>query len=55
MEHDPHTGFIVAAYLVAFGVVACMVVAILLDYRSLKRQLGRFGAKGGDRRDGMQP
>ena len=43
MEHDPHTGFIVAAYILAFVVVASMIVAILSDYRSLKRSLRRFG------------
>ena len=46
MEHDPHTGFIVAAYGIAALVVATMVVAILLDHRSLKRQLRRFGDDG---------
>lgn len=49
MEHDPHTGFIVAAYAVAAAVIATMIVAILLDYRSLKRQLRHFGDDGGSR------
>ena len=55
MEHDPHTGFIVAAYLIAFAVVAAMIVVILVDYRTLKRQLRRFGAKGEDGRGGTRP
>ena len=49
MEHDPHTGFIVAAYAIAALVVASMVVAILVDHRSLKRQLRRFGDDGESR------
>ncbi len=49
MNHDPHTGFIVAAYLIAAAVVATMVVAILIDHRSLKRQLRRFGDAGESR------
>ena len=52
MEHDPHTGFIVAAYAVAVAVVAAMIVAIVSDYVGLKRQLRRFGAKGEDGRGG---
>ena len=49
MEHDPHTGFIVAAYAIATLVVAAMVVAILVDHRTLKAGLKRFGARGLDR------
>ena len=43
MEHDPHTGFIVAAYVVALVVIVSMIVAILSDHRTLKRNLRRFG------------
>ena len=43
MEHDPHTGFIIAAYTVAFVVITSMVVVILWDHRTLKRNLLRFG------------
>ena len=49
MEHDPHTGFILAAYLVAAVVIGSMIVAIVTDYWSLKRSLKRFGARGRDR------
>ena len=50
MEHEPHTGFIVAAYVVAFAVIASMILAIVTDYRSLKRGLKRFGQRGVDPR-----
>ena len=43
--HDPHTGFIVAAYCIAGLVVAVMVGAIVLDHRGLKRDLGRLGTR----------
>lgn len=49
MEHDPHTGFIVAAYAVAGLVILSMIVAIVTDYRSLKKALARFGDRGADR------
>lgn len=49
MEHDPHTGFIIAAYTVAGVVVLSMILAIVTDYRTLKRHLARFGARGLDR------
>ena len=46
MEHDPHTGFIVAAYVVAAVIILVMIGATWLDYRALKRDLKRFGARG---------
>jgi heme exporter protein CcmD len=49
MEHDPHTGFIVAAYVIATVIVATMVVTILADHRALKKSLKRFGAREADR------
>ena len=49
MDHDPHTGFIVAAYVIAAVVVAMMVVTILADHRALKKSLERFGAREADR------
>ena len=39
MNHDPHLGFIIAAYALAFVIVAGMVVTILADYRNLKQAL----------------
>jgi heme exporter protein CcmD len=39
MNHDPHLGFIIAAYARAFVIVAGMVVTILADYRNLKQAL----------------
>lgn len=49
MEHDPHTGFIVAAYAITALVIVSMTVAILTDYRSLKKALTRFGDRGTER------
>ena len=49
MEHDPHTGFIVAAYAVTAVVVVSMIVVIVADYVGLRRSLARFGARGLDR------
>jgi hypothetical protein len=39
MSHDPHFGFIVAAYAFAFVIVAGMSVTILADYMRLKQAL----------------
>lgn len=49
MEHDPHTGFIIAAYGLAALVILAMVATILLDHRALKTRLARFGARETDR------
>ena len=43
MEHDPHSQFIFAAYAIAAVVIVSMIVAIVSDYWSLKRNLKRFG------------
>ena len=43
MDHDPHIGFIVAAYLVAAVVIASMILVIVTDHQALKRGLRRFG------------
>ncbi len=48
-EPNPHTGFIIAAYLVAGAVILSMIITIVVDYRSLRRHLARFGARGLDR------
>jgi heme exporter protein CcmD len=39
MSHDPHFGFVVAAYALAFVIVAGMIVTILADYTHLKQAL----------------
>lgn len=46
---DSHLGFIVAAYVVAGIVIGTMIVATLVDYRSLKKRLSVFGERGLDR------
>ena len=39
MSHDPHLGFVIAAYALALAIVAGMVVTILADYVNLKQAL----------------
>ncbi|MGH6847365.1 MAG: heme exporter protein CcmD [Methylocella sp.] len=39
MSHDPHFGFVVAAYALAFVIVTAMIVTILADYMRLKQAL----------------
>jgi heme exporter protein CcmD len=39
MSHDPHFGFVVAAYALAFVIVAGMIVTILADYVRLQNAL----------------
>jgi heme exporter protein CcmD len=39
MSHDPHIGFVVAAYALAFVIVAGIIVTILADYMRLKEAL----------------
>ena len=39
MSHDPHLGFVIAAYVLAFVMVAGMIGAIWMDYLRLKRSL----------------
>jgi hypothetical protein len=39
MSHDPHFGFVVAAYALAFVIVAGMTVTILADYMRLQQAL----------------
>lgn len=45
MTADPHFGFIIAAYAIAFIIIAAMVFSILSDYFGLKRALARFPAR----------
>ena len=39
MSHDPHFGFVVAAYALAFVIVTGMIVTIFADYMRLKQAL----------------
>jgi heme exporter protein CcmD len=39
MSHDPHLGFVVAAYALAFVIVVGMIMTILADYMLLKQAL----------------
>jgi heme exporter protein CcmD len=47
MNDNSYFGFIFAAYAIGFSVIAFMIVATLLDYRALKRQLARLSARTG--------
>jgi heme exporter protein D len=42
----PHAGFIIAAYAVAFGVLAILVGWIVADHRAQTRTLGDLEARG---------
>ena len=60
MNHDPHLGFIIAAYALALVIVAGMVVTILADYRNLKQALASLSGETSkdplqdfERRDGI--
>jgi len=48
MTADPHFGFVIVAYAIAFVIIAGMILAILRDYSTLRQALSRFPA--GDRR-----
>ena len=39
MLSDPHIGFVIAAYSVAFAVIAAMIGAVVFDYRRLSAHL----------------
>jgi heme exporter protein D len=43
-----HASFVTLAYLIAFLTIGGMAARILLDYRRLRTELARFGAKGED-------
>jgi hypothetical protein len=45
MNHDPHLGFVIAAYALALVIVAGMAVTIIADYINLKRALASFAAR----------
>jgi heme exporter protein CcmD len=45
MSHDPHLGFVIAAYALALVIVAGMVVTIVADYLNLKQALASFAAR----------
>jgi heme exporter protein D len=52
MSGDPHTGFIVAAYLFAAVVVAGLIARTVLDHRAQVQALARLEAAGLRRRSG---
>jgi len=44
---DPNIGFVIAAYVVGFIVIAVMIAAVLIDHRGLKHELQRLSARSG--------
>ncbi|MBX9741102.1 MAG: heme exporter protein CcmD [Beijerinckiaceae bacterium] len=46
-----HWAFILASYLLCFGLIAVIILAIVIDHRRLQRDLARLGAadRGGVR------
>jgi heme exporter protein CcmD len=51
MNHDPHLGFVVAAYALAFVIVVGMLVTILADYMRLKQALASLSRETRQERD----
>ena len=39
-----HWAFILASYLICFGLVAALIASIVIDHRRLQRQLALLGA-----------
>jgi heme exporter protein D len=50
MDLGPHAGFILAAYAIAFAVVACLIAWIVLDHRAQLRILEDLERAGVTRR-----
>ena len=48
MSHDPHLGFVIAAYALALAIVVAMAVTIMTDYLNLKRALSPFSEQAKD-------
>ena len=51
MSHDPHFGFVIAAYALALVIVTGMITTILADYMRLKKalsSLSRGASQDGD-------
>jgi heme exporter protein CcmD len=44
---DPHTGFIVAAYVLALAVVLGTILVVILDHRALRRTLQKLEKRFG--------
>jgi heme exporter protein CcmD len=47
----PHIGFVLAAYGIAFVVISGMILATVLDYRSVRKKLDRIAARAPHGRD----
>ena len=49
MMKDPNSGYVLAAYLVAFVVITSMIVGTIADYLELKKMLARLAERTGPR------
>jgi heme exporter protein D len=48
--NGPHSGFIIAAYLLTVVVVLAMIVAVLVDGHNLRKSLANLETKAADKR-----
>lgn len=55
MSHDPNSGFVVAAYALAFVVIGGMIAVVLIDSLRLKRGLSKFALPGQSQHAEAQP
>jgi heme exporter protein D len=55
MEAATHTGFIIASYAFAFGVVGGLTAWVLADYRAQSRKLAALEQRGIVRRSATAP
>lgn len=55
MGLGPNAGYIIAAYLISFGVVVGAILLVLADARRVRRRLADLEARGIRRRSGQSP
>ncbi|SHM97649.1 heme exporter protein CcmD [Roseibium suaedae] len=55
MDLGPHSGFIIASYLLTAGAVLALLVWVLLDRRKLDADLARLAEQGISRARPQQP
>jgi heme exporter protein D len=55
MDSVTHTGFIIAAYAAAFGVVGALTAWVMADYRAQLRNLADLEKQGVTRRSASAP
>jgi heme exporter protein D len=50
--NDPHLGYIVASYVIGFGVIGALIAWTVIDHRLQSRALARMEARAPRRREG---